>query len=62
MPRPGHDSVVLITGFPSFIARKMLQHILASEPRTFIYAVVLAKSSAQASAERDALPAAWRVK
>ncbi|WP_437690395.1 SDR family oxidoreductase [Sorangium sp. So ce176] len=60
MPRPGHDSVVLITGFPSFVARKMLQHILASEPRTLVYAVVLAKSSAQASAERDALPPADR--
>ncbi|WP_438018340.1 SDR family oxidoreductase [Sorangium sp. So ce315] len=60
MPRPGYDSVVLITGFPSFIARKMLQHILASEPRTLVYAVVLAKSSAQASAERDALPPADR--
>ncbi|XXT21382.1 SDR family oxidoreductase [Sorangium sp. So ce429] len=60
MPRPGYDSVVLITGFPSFIARKMLHHILASEPRTLVYAVVLAKSSLQASAERDALPAADR--
>ncbi|AUX39776.1 hypothetical protein SOCE26_011710 [Sorangium cellulosum] len=57
MARPGYESVVLITGFPSFIARKMLQHILASEPRTLVYAVVLAKASAQASAERDALPA-----
>ncbi|KYF75150.1 oxidoreductase, partial [Sorangium cellulosum] len=60
MPRPGYDSVVLITGFPSFIARKMLHHILASEPRTLVYAVVLAKSSLQASAERDALPGADR--
>ncbi|MGK4007295.1 SDR family oxidoreductase [Sorangium sp. So ce1036] len=57
MSRPGYDSVVLITGFPSFVAKRMLQHLLASEPRTLVYAVVLAKSWAQASTERDALPA-----
>lgn len=57
MARPGYDSVVLITGFPSFLARKMLQHLLASEPRTLVYAVVLAKAWAQATAELDGLPA-----
>jgi thioester reductase-like protein len=60
MARPGYESVVLITGFPSFAARKMLQHIIASEPHALVYAVVLARSSAQASAELEALPAADR--
>lgn len=55
MARPGYDSVVLITGFPSFAARKMLEHILEAEPRTLVYAVVLAAFAEQARAVVDAL-------
>jgi thioester reductase-like protein len=55
MARPSYESVVLITGFPSFTARKMLQHVLASEPHTLVYAVVLAKSATQAATEIEGL-------
>jgi thioester reductase-like protein len=39
VPRPGFDSVLLITGFPSFYARKLLEEVLAREPGTFVYAL-----------------------
>ena len=57
MARPGYDSVVLITGFPSFAARKMVEHLLAEEPRALVYAVVPAALAAQARAAVDALEA-----
>src|SRR5262245_23006050 len=56
MPRPGYDDVVLVTGFPSLYARKMVEHILASEPRALVYVVVLSKFDQQAAAELEALP------
>jgi len=41
MARPGGSEVVLVTGFPALQARKLLVHLLAAEPETFVYAVVL---------------------
>src|SRR5262245_11779586 len=55
MPRPGYDAVLLLTGFPSFHARKMLEQILATEPRALVYAVVPQKVQAQAQAIVDGL-------
>lgn len=55
MPRPGYDSVVLLTGLPSLYARKMLEQLLSAEPRALVYAVVPARSSAQAAAQVKAL-------
>ncbi len=62
MSRPGHESVLLITGFPSFYARKMVEHVLATEPGTLVYVVVLAKLLPEATAELDALPADRRAR
>ena len=60
MPRPGYDDVVLVTGFPSLYARKMVEEILVSEPRALVYTVVMSKFSAAARAELDAMPPAAR--
>src|SRR6188474_1190973 len=62
MPRPGYDDVVLVTGFPSLYARKMVEHVLASEPRALVYVVVLAKFAAAAESEIEALPEASRAR
>jgi nucleoside-diphosphate-sugar epimerase len=62
MPRPGSDAVLLVTGFPSLYARKMVCHILAEEPRALVYAVVPAARAARAEAERDALDPADRAR
>ena len=55
MPRSGFDDVVLVTGFPSFYARRMVLQLLATEPRTFVYLVVLDKFVGDAQEEIDAL-------
>jgi thioester reductase-like protein len=39
MPRPGHDEVLLITGYPSFGARQLTAFALRSQPRCFVYAL-----------------------
>lgn len=56
MSRPGYEDVVLVTGFPSLYARKMVEQILSAEPRALVYAVVLARFLDAARAEIDALP------
>ncbi|MBW2528356.1 MAG: SDR family oxidoreductase [Deltaproteobacteria bacterium] len=48
MPRDGYDQVVLLTGFPALQARKLLWHLLDSEPRTLVHAIVLEDLMAQA--------------
>ena len=40
MPRPGSESVVLVTGFPSLYARRMIELSLASDPTAFLYITV----------------------
>src|SRR6185295_14368322 len=55
MPRPGHDAVLLVTGFPSLYGRKMVRHILTAEPGALVYAIVPPERAARAEAERDAL-------
>jgi thioester reductase-like protein len=53
--RPGYEEVVLLTGFPSFAARKMCEELVASEG-TLVHAVVQPKFEAEAREVLDALP------
>lgn len=61
MPRPGYDSVILLTGLPSLHARRMLAQILEAEPRALVYAVVLPRFAARAAAEVEELGGKDRV-
>lgn len=54
MPRPGYEEVVLLTGFPSFGARRMCEQLVQDEG-TFVHAVVLPKSFDEAEAARGEL-------
>jgi thioester reductase-like protein len=56
MPRAGYDEVVLLTGFPSFAARKMVEELVRGPERTLVHAVVRAKSLPDAEGALDALP------
>ncbi len=55
MSRPGYDEVVLLTGFPSFSARKMAEELL-KDPRVLVHAVVREKLAIDAEAALDMLP------
>jgi thioester reductase-like protein len=55
MPRAGHDSVVLVTGFPSFLAKKLALHLVATEPRTLVVALVKAADMVEARHAIDPL-------
>jgi len=55
MARPGYSSVVLVTGFPSFLAKKLVLHLVLSEPDTLVLAVVQAKHVIDARHVIDAL-------
>ena len=37
MPRPGYDSVLLVTGYPSLHARRMIEQIITTEPGALVY-------------------------
>ena len=52
--------VVLVTGYPSFRARKMVDHLLAAEPTALLYLIVREKFAAEAQAALDQLPRADR--
>jgi thioester reductase-like protein len=54
MPRAGYDEVVLLSGFPSFAARKMCEELVRGPERTLVYAVVRSSSLADAEAALDA--------
>ncbi len=56
MPRAGYDDVVLLTGYPSFSARKMCEELLRGPERTLVHAVVRAKFAAEAQSAKDELP------
>ncbi len=60
MSRPGYDEVVLLTGFPSFVARKMCEELVRPQEnagaRTFVHAVVPAARQEEARALLDELP------
>ena len=52
--------VVLVTGFPSFRARKMVEHLAVCEPRSRIYVVVREKFAKEAEAALDQMERAER--
>jgi thioester reductase-like protein len=58
----GYDEVVLVTGFPSFRARKMAEQLLRAQPRSLVYAIVQPKFAEQAREIADALPADQRAR
>jgi thioester reductase-like protein len=60
MPRAGYDEVTLLTGFPTFLARRLAAHILEQEPRTLVYAIVRAKFAEEAQQVASAWPMAHR--
>lgn len=43
MARRGYDEVLLVTGFPSFRGRKLVEHLLAAHPGALVHAVVHSK-------------------
>ncbi|MEZ4300956.1 MAG: SDR family oxidoreductase [Polyangiaceae bacterium] len=55
MARPGYESVVLVTGFPSFLARRLVLHLVHEEPKTLVMAVVLPRLMVEARRVIDAL-------
>lgn len=58
MSRAGHDEVVLLTGFPSFAARKMCEELVRPDAgrRVLVHAVVPAARAAEARAVLDLFP------
>lgn len=56
MARNGYDEVVLLTGFPSFAARKMCEELVSTGERTLVHAIVQSKHEAEAREALDALP------
>lgn len=50
MTRRGYDEVVLLTGYPSFAARKMCEELVRSGARTLVHAVVSQRQEAEARA------------
>jgi hypothetical protein len=55
MPRTGYDEVVLLTGFPSFPARKMCEELLRAHRRTLVHAIVHPKFADDAREALDEL-------
>ena len=62
MTRSGYDEVVLLTGFPSFAARKMCEELVGTSSRasrasrTLVHAIVQTKFEAEAREALDSLP------
>lgn len=54
------DEVVLLTGYPSLLARAICSEVLAQAARARVVAIVRAKFAGEASAARDELPAGVR--
>ncbi len=66
MGRPGYDEVVLLTGFPSFAARRMCEELLSADvegkKKTLVHAVVRSKFAGEAADALDALPLEQRAR
>jgi thioester reductase-like protein len=63
MPRPNYDEVVLLTGLPSFGARKVCEELVRDPDRkTLVHAIVHPKLSGEARAFLDELPMAERAR
>ncbi|MBI3206542.1 MAG: SDR family oxidoreductase [Myxococcales bacterium] len=56
MARRGYDEVTLVTGFPNFRARKMVEWLLVAEQRSLFYLVVRKALEKEASAALARLP------
>jgi thioester reductase-like protein len=56
MARSGYDEVVLLTGYPSFLARELCEELVSSGKKTLVHAVVRPKFAAEARAMLDELP------
>lgn len=56
----GYDETVLVTGFPNFRGRKMVEHLLSADERSLVYVVVQPKFSELATAALEQLPRAQR--
>jgi thioester reductase-like protein len=66
MPRPGCEEVVLLTGFPSFQARRLLEELVRPDRgdrgSSFVHAVVQAKFLDRARDDLEALPLEQRAR
>ncbi|MBK7586461.1 MAG: SDR family oxidoreductase [Myxococcales bacterium] len=60
MAKRGYDDVTLVTGFPNFRARKMVEYLLVVEPRSLFYLIVRDKFAKDAAKIIAALPKAHR--
>jgi thioester reductase-like protein len=60
MPRAGYSDVILVTGFPTFLARKLVRYLLEQEPHALVYAVVRSKLARDAELTAQSWPAALR--
>lgn len=60
MKRQGPADTTLVTGFPSYTAKRMIGKLLQSDPREHVYALVQDRYSADAEEARAELPAAQR--
>jgi nucleoside-diphosphate-sugar epimerase len=60
MARPGYSDVILLTGFPSFVARKLAVHLLEQEPNALLYAVVRPKLAREAELAVSSWPGSSR--
>ncbi|MSP25205.1 MAG: NAD-dependent epimerase/dehydratase family protein [Myxococcales bacterium] len=55
-PMAPADEVVLVTGYPGIVARRLVEHLLVSEPETRIRAVVLERMFARAAHHLERFP------
>jgi thioester reductase-like protein len=62
MGRAGYDEVVLLTGFPSFVAKKVCEELLRPPGRTLVHALVRADAAEEAKSALDALPLEQRAR
>lgn len=56
MPSPGYESTALLTGYPSFPARRMAELVVQREPKTLLYCVVRKDLAKPATELADMLP------
>jgi thioester reductase-like protein len=55
MTRAGYDEVVLLTGYPSFAARRLCEELVRTGPRTLVHAIVPPHAEAEALEARLSL-------
>ncbi|MCA9630133.1 MAG: SDR family oxidoreductase, partial [Myxococcales bacterium] len=55
-----YDETILVTGYPSFRGRKMVDELLTSRSNSLIFVIVREKFAEEATQHREALPTAAR--